>query len=105
MIGIDPYTGKTANGLEQLILRVDRLIRTPTGTRKKMRGYGSIIRRYIGKPNSAVVLTSLQNKMLTELSNPINGLTDFTCTQCKVMPNGLIYIIGRLNNEKVEFSI
>ena len=105
MIGICPYTGKTVQGLKQLIARVERLTRTVITTRPKHRAYGTEIRGYLGKNNSRVIITKLQNLILTELSIPANGLTDFKCDQVKVLADGKIYIIGAFNGERINFSI
>lgn len=104
MIGICPTTGRTLQSLEQLIARIDRMVRTEKGIRPKHRAAGTTIRQYLGKPNSRPVLTKLQNILLSDIANPANGCTDFSCSQVKVLPDGKIFIIGEYNGERVQFN-
>lgn len=105
MIGICPRTGETITGVTQLIARVDRYFRTARYTRQKRRLYGTTIRDELGKNNTALRLATIQNNLLTDLHNPVHGLTDFKCSQVKVMPDGRIFFIGEFNDERIKFSI
>ena len=105
MIGIDPHTGATISGLSQLIMRIDRMIRTVKSTRPKHRTYGTISREHLGKMNTRVIITKIQNELLTEINDPINGLFDFDCEQVKLMPDGKLFFIGKYNGERTSFSV
>lgn len=103
MIGICPETGATLSGRAQLIARLDRFFRTVKTTRAKHRTYGTESRDFLGKNNSRLVITMLQNQVLTEISRE-PSFSDFTLEQVKVLPDGKIFLVGKLNNESIEAS-
>ncbi|MFB5180916.1 hypothetical protein [Vibrio alginolyticus] len=104
MIGICPETGETLNGKPQLVARLDRFFRTVKTTRAKHRDYGTTSRDYLGKNNNRMIITKLQNLMLTEISRE-PSFSDIEIEQVKVLPDGKIFLVGKMNNEQFEASI
>lgn len=102
-IGICPVTGRTIHAIDQLIARLGRLVRTAKGTRPKHRNYGSDINEFLGKNNSRVILTSIQNRLLNEIRLPENGFEDFKCNQIKIMHDGTVFVVGEYQGERTEF--
>lgn len=104
MRGICPITGRTLEGRAQLIARLDRFLRTVKTTRAKHRDYGTECRDFLGKNNSRMVITQLQNLILTEVSRE-PSFYDIELDQVRVLPDGKIFLIGTLGNEQFEASV
>lgn len=105
MIDINPYSGQNISGINQLIMRIDRIVRTVKKTRSKLRNYGTNIRDSLGKNNTRLVITLAQNELLTAMNDPINGVTDFKIEQVKILPDGKTFFIGVYNGERRNFDI
>ena len=104
MLGICPFTGGTLQGRAQLTARLDRFLRTVKATRAKHRDYGTECREFLGKNNSRMIITQLQNLILTEVSRE-PSFSDIELEQVRVLPDGKIFLIGTLGNEQFETSI
>ncbi|MBD1559600.1 hypothetical protein HC752_21895 [Vibrio sp. S9_S30] len=77
-IGIDPHTGRTVSGVEQLKARLSRAITTQIGTREKRRNVGGEFRKLgdIANPENQMKATNQIHRIIANPSNELSEVRD-----------------------------
>lgn len=83
MIGFDRNTGRTIDGWEQFVSRVQQVMTTPIGGREKRRTvFGSRVPETLGKNMSGELLLLAQTYAIDAFYNQDNGINDYQPTRC-----------------------
>lgn len=108
MIGMHPLTGETISGFDQLRSRFMNMVSTYKGSRERSREFGSNCRKNMDNNMSDSVLVQIQSRAIDGVSDPNNGLLDFSITQCQATrtdTGAKLSVIGVWNKEKVAFEV
>lgn len=82
MIGMDRKTGRKITGLNQLMSRIEQVMTTPLGGRRKFPKFGSQVREKLGANMTDNMLIRVQSFATEAFYNKENGLSDFVPTRC-----------------------
>ncbi|MDG2639239.1 hypothetical protein P7M58_06905 [Vibrio parahaemolyticus] len=108
MIGMNPNTGETITGLAQLRSRFTNMVSTYKGSREHNRDFGSDCRKNLDNNMSDSVLVQIQSRAIEGVSDPNNGLADFSITRCQAYRSTtgvVLNVIGVWNKDVVSFEV
>ena len=108
MIGVHPVTLETIYDMQQLRARFLNMVTTPKGSRERQRLFGSDCRKNMDNNMSDSVLVQIQSRAIDGVSDPNNGLLDFTITQCqatRTTTGAKLTVVGTWDREKVSFEV
>jgi hypothetical protein len=82
MIGIDRKTGKKITGINQLMSRIEQVMTTPFGGRRKQPKFGSDVRQALAENMTDNMLIKTQSSAIAAFYIEENGISDFKPTRC-----------------------
>ncbi|WP_417536393.1 hypothetical protein [Methylophaga sp.] len=107
MIGIDPHSGFELSDSRLLQRRFERVLTTQVTSRIKRRGFGNRAIERLGKNQTPDEALIIQNLSFEAVALEVNGLTEFSATDCIVTSqlNGfLVTMKGDWKGEPIELT-
>lgn len=107
MIGIDRKTGKKLTGINQLMSRIEQVMTTPFGGRRKRPKFGSDVRKNLSANMTDNMLILTQSSALAAFYIKENGISDFRPSRCvaKRHATGLhLYFEGSYSGQIIRFE-
>lgn len=107
MIGIHRKTGKKLTGINQLMSRIEQVMTTPFGGRRKRPKFGSDVRKSLALNMTDNMLIKTQSAAISAFYIKENGVSDFKPTRCLATRHatGLhLWLEGKWNGKLIKLE-